>query len=85
MLVSSIARFNSVNTMNNAGFASTQSSNARVNAVHAFGGERNLSMLNSIDKKLSLDLLTNKLLYKIAFLQEKLASKQLKNKLNILA
>lgn len=85
MLVSSIARFNAVNTMNNATFASTQSTNNRVNAVHAFNGVNNLSMLNSIDKKLSLNIITNNLLCKVAYLQEKMAAKHLKKNLNIFA
>ena len=85
MLVSSIARFNALNTMNDAAFASTQISNIRNNTVHTFGGEHNLSMLNEMDKKMSLDLLTNNLLYKIAYLQEKMFAKQQKNKLNIFA
>lgn len=86
MLVSSIARFNGLNTMNNAAFASTQIANSYVNILHTFGGEHDLSMLNEMDNKLSLDLASNKLLYKMAYLQEKMASKQLKNnKLNVLA
>lgn len=86
MLVSSIARFNAVNTMNNAAFASTQIQNARVNAIQrTFGGEHNLSMLNEMDKKMSLDLLTNNLLYRVSYLQEKMAAKQQQNKLNVLA
>ena len=32
-------------------------------------------MLNKMDKKLSMDLLTNKLTYKIAYLQEKMLNK----------
>lgn len=92
MLVSSIARFNAINTMNNASFASTQASNSIINGLnntHTFGGEHDLSMLNKMDKKNSLDLLTNKLLYKVAYLQEKMAAKQqsnqLKKSLNVLA
>ena len=81
MLVSSIAQFNALNTMANTQFASMQTTNAMMNNVknNTFGGEHDLSMLNKIDNKLSLDLLTNKLLYKIAFLQEKVANKQLAN------
>lgn len=78
MLVSSIARFNALNTMNNAAFASMQLSNSMLNAAnnsHTFGGEHDLSMLNKIDKSLSLDLAANKLLYKMASLQEKLTNK----------
>ncbi len=92
MLVSSIARFNAINTMNNASFASMQASNSIINGLnntHTFGGEHDLSMLNKMDKKNSLDLLTNKLLYKVAYLQEKMAAKQqsnqLKKSLNVLA
>ena len=92
MLVSSIARFNAINTMNNASFASMQASNSIINGLnntHTFGGEHDLSMLNKMDKKNSLDLLTNKLLYNVAYLQEKMASKhqsnQIKKSLNVLA
>ncbi len=92
MLVSSIARFNAINTMNNASFASMQTSNSMINGLnntHTFGGEHDLSMLNKMDKKNSLDLLTNKLLYNIAYLQEKMAAKhqnnQVKKSLNVLA
>lgn len=83
MLVSSIARFNAVNTMNNAAFMSLDASNSMVNGInntHAFGGEHDMSMLNKMDKKLSLDLLTNKFLYKISYLQEKMAAKHQSNK-----
>lgn len=80
MLVSSIARFNALNTMNNAAFASMQTSNLMINmASHPFGGEHDLSMLNQMDKKLSMDLATNSLLYKLAYFQEKMAAKQQKN------
>ena len=85
MLVSSIARFNALNTMNNAAFASMQTSNSMINAgnnSHTFGGEHDLSMLNKMDKSLSLDLAANKLLYKMASLQEKLSTKHQDSKLN---
>lgn len=89
MLVSSIARFNAINTMNNASFATMQASNSMINGLnntHTFGGEHDLSMLNKMDKKNSLDLLTNKLLYNVAYLQEKMASNnQIKKSLNVLA
>ena len=92
MLVSSIARFNAINTMNNASFATMQASNSMINGLnntHTFGGEHDLSMLNKMDKKNSLDLLTNKLLYNVAYLQEKMAAKhqnnQVKKSLNVLA
>lgn len=92
MLVSSIARFNAINMMNNASFASMQASNSMINGLnntHTFGGEHDLSMLNKMDKKNSLDLLTNKLLYNVAYLQEKMAAKhqnnQVKKSLNVLA
>ena len=91
MLVSSIARFDAINTMNNASFAAmTASSNmiSGINNAHAFGGEHDLRALNEMDKKFSLDLLTNKLLYKIASLQERIASKHeaivAKKSLNVL-
>lgn len=83
MLVSSIARFNAINTMSNAAFMSLDASNSMVNGInntHAFGGEHDVAMLNKMDKKLSLDLLTNKFLYKMAYLQEKIANKHQTNK-----
>lgn len=88
MLVSSIARFNALNTVNNASIASMQAVNG-INNTHTFGGEHDLSMLNKMDNKLSLDLLTNKLLYQVAYLQEKMHSKQSNNQtkksINVLA
>lgn len=91
MLVSSIARFNALNTMSNASFAAMQTNSSimsTLNNIHTFGGEHDLSMLNSLDKKFSLDLQTNSLLYKLAYMQEKMAAKQQnnnKNSLNLLA
>lgn len=85
MLVSSIARFNILNTMNNASFASMQAANSMMglgNNSHTFGGEHDLSMLNKMDKKVSLDLLTNKLLYNVAYLQEKMVLKHQNPKIN---
>lgn len=91
MLVSSIARFDAITTMNSASFAAANASSNMISGInnkHAFGGEHDLSMLNKLDKKLSLDLLTNKLLYKVAYLQEKMASKhqagEIKKTLNVL-
>ncbi len=92
MLVSSIARFNAINTMNNAAYNMMNASNSMMGAMNssAFGGEHNLSMLHEMDKKLSLDLASNSLLYKLAYLQEKAIAKrqaqELKqNKLDLLA
>jgi hypothetical protein len=80
MLVSSIARFNAVNTMHNAAFASMSLANSRgslANNAGSFGGEHDLAMLHNADKRISLDLISNNLLYKMAYLQEKLAKKRL--------
>ena len=92
MLVSSIARFNAISTMNNAVFMSLNNANDMVNGInntHAFGGEHDLSMLNQMDKKNSLNISTNSLIYKIACLQEKIATKykinETKKSLNVLA
>lgn len=74
MLVSSIARFNSINNMNKAAFGLMQNGTQMSNAG-AFGGEHDLGMLNQLDKKMSMDLASNKLLYKVSYLQEKLAAK----------
>ena len=83
MLVSSIARFNAINQMNNSAFGMMQASTNLTNAAggqKAFGGEHDLAMLNKMDKKLSLDLVTNKLTYQLAYLQEKMANKHADNK-----
>lgn len=78
MLVSSIVRFNAAQAMNNAAFGMMQTSSKLNNAMtnNTFGGEHDLSMLNKLDKKLSLDLASNSLLYKINDLQEKMAKKR---------
>ena len=57
---------------------------------NTFGGEHNLTMLNQMDKKLSLDLASNSLLYKLNSLTEKLVQKHQeqnthKSSLNLLA
>lgn len=78
MLVSSIARFNALNTMNNAAFGMMQTScqmMSNMNNAGAFGGEHDLSMLNKMDNKMSMDLASNQLLYKVSYLQEKMAAK----------
>lgn len=78
MLVSSIARFNAINTMNNAAFQSMQTSNNMMSLIsnsNTFGGEHDLNMLHELDNRFSLDLASNSLLYKIAYLQEKLFRK----------
>lgn len=79
MLVSSIARFNAMNNMNNAAMNMMNASNSFMNAtanMNAFGGEHDLNMLHQMDKKISLDLASNSLLYKISYLQEKAAKKR---------
>lgn len=91
MLVSAIARFEAVNTMNNASFASMQNSNSMMSAVrnlHTFGGD--YESLNVMDNRFSMAMLTNSLMYKIACLQEKMFSKMQKdefehNKVNYIA
>ncbi len=86
MLVSSIARLNAIDTMNSASFSSMQVMNSTASAMRNLnisGGEHDLAMLNNLDKKNSLDLSANNLLYKISYLQEKQAAKH--NKLNLLA
>lgn len=92
MLVSSIARLNAINTMNNAAFSMMNSSNSMMSMMSSkpFGGEHNLSMLHEMDKKISLDMASNSLLYKLAYLQEKALAKrqaqELKqNKLDVIA
>ena len=53
MLVSSIARLNAVNTMNNTVLSSMQMQNSMMNAAnnkHTFGGEHDLSMFNKMYK-----------------------------------
>ena len=91
MLVSSIARFNAAKSMNNAAFGIMQSYSQMSNAVsnNTFGGENNLTMFHAMDKKLSLDLASHSLLYKLASLQEKWAKKhqemEIKNSFNTFA
>ena len=80
MLVSAIGRFNAVNTMNNASFAQVQNSNNMMSAVrnlHTFGGD--YESLNDLDNRFSIAMLTNSLMYKMAFLQEKMFSKMQKD------
>ena len=80
MLVSAIARFDAVNSMNNASFAMMQNSNSMMSAVrnlHAFGGD--YESLNELDSRFSMAMLTNSLMYKIAYLQEKMFSKMQKD------
>ncbi len=59
MLVSSIARFNANSAVNNAVF---QSANNQNNMQHAFGGERELSLLNEMNIRLPFSTKANKLL-----------------------
>lgn len=75
MLVSSIARFNAINNMNNAAMNMMNTANSFTN-LSSFGGEHDLTMLHEKDKRLSLDLASNSLLYKISYLQEKAAQKR---------
>ena len=79
MLVSSIARFNAMNNMNNAAMNMMNTSSAFTNSLanmNTFGGEHDLNMLHEMDKQISLDLASNSLLYKISYLQEKAAKKR---------
>ena len=76
MLVSSIAHFNAVSTMNNAMFQSMQASNNMMSMVrnaHTFGGDNYI--LHELDKRFALDMATNGLLYKLAYYQEKMLAK----------
>lgn len=77
MLVSSIARFSAINNMNNASFGMMAASDAMVRnaCCPSKGGEHDLAMLKDNENKLNMDLISNKLLYKISYLQEKLAKK----------
>ena len=74
MLVSSIARFDALNNMNNAAFASMQLSNNMMKFAHnrTFEGDSDLSALNKIDKRASISQATNGLLYKLAYYQEQM-------------
>jgi len=78
MLVSSIARFNAISNMNNAAMNMMNAANTFTN-LSAMGGEHDLAMLHEKDKRLSLDLASNGLLYKISYLQEKAAQKRQAN------
>ena len=82
MLVSSIARFEAVNTMNNAMFQSMQASNNMMNIIgnsNSFGSVQDLNMLHELDNQFSITMLTNNLMYKIAYLQEKMFAKMQKD------
>ena len=84
MLVSSIARFEAINTMNNSMFQSMQASNnmmSLINNAHTFGGDFDLGFLHELDKRFSLDMATNGLLYKLAYYQEKMLAKLQKREL----
>ena len=88
MLVSSIARFNAINNMNNAAMNMMNAASSFTN-LSAFGGEHDLTKLHEKDKKLSLDLASNSLLYKISYLQEKAEQKrqqqEVKRNLDVMA
>lgn len=78
MLVSSIARFEAINTMNNAMFQSMQASNNMMNMIgdsRTFGSIHDMNMLHELDNRFSITIATNSLLYKLAYLQEKMFSK----------
>ena len=75
MLVSSIAHFNAINTMNSATSNMMNATSSFTN-FSTFGGEHDLAMLHEKDKRLSLDLASNSLVYKMAYLQEKFAQKR---------
>ena len=75
MLVSSIARFDALNTMNNTAFASMQLSNDMIKFAHhgaTFGGEHDLSGFQDIYKNTSTGLATNGLLHKLAYYHEQM-------------
>ena len=85
MLVSSIAQFDAINRQHNSAFAAMQSTQAMYSAIrHAntFSGEHSLDMLHRMDNSLSLDLISNALLYKIACLEEKMLEKMRANEFN---
>lgn len=95
MLVSSIARFNAISQMNTASMNMRKSmgelgvSHGNIKNIVA-GGEHSLELLQQMESKLSLDLASNNLLYKLAYLQEKTEAKKLErefanNKLNLMA
>lgn len=75
MLVSSIARFDALNSMSNAAFASMQLSNNMTKFAHngaTFEGDSDLAALNGVDKRASISQATNGLLYKLAYYQEQM-------------
>ena len=85
MLVSSIAQFDAVNRKHDASFAMLQAMNCMHNAVkytNSFAGEHSLDLLHEMDNRLSLDLVSNALLYKIACLEEKMLTKMKANEFN---
>ena len=81
MLVSSIARFNAISTMHNSANNIMNIHDRMTDSIsnRAFGGEHSLEMLHEMDKRNSLDLLTNILTYQLAYFQNKMLEKQTAN------
>lgn len=75
MLVSSIARFDAFNTMNNSAFASMQLSNSMIKFAHhgaTFEGDNDLNSVQKIDNAVSKRIASNGLLHKLAYYQEQM-------------
>ena len=89
MLVSQIARFDAVNTMNSATFSAMQNSNSLMsfmNNSNTFNSDNNMGFIHELDKKFAQELANSSLLYKLASLQVQLADKiQKSSKLDFLA
>lgn len=72
MIVSSIAQFNAINTTNNAAFGMMSNADAIMGLSRNSGMSfKNHDTLHAIDKKLTLDMIKNKLLYMMGLAQEK--------------
>lgn len=76
MLVSSIARFQAAAGASDASFAMMMGANSLMSLVRNSQAFGDLSALQEADKRLTMDMQTNSLLYKLYTLQEKMWKKQ---------
>ena len=85
MLVSTITHFNAHSAVNNAPIWVMQASVSKIDSTnkHTFGSEYNMATKNNLDNKSTSSI--GRLLDRLVFLQEKLANKLHRNKLDILA
>ena len=75
MLVSSIARFDALNSMNNTAFASMQLSHGMMRFAHhgaTFSGDNDLNVVQKNDVAASKKITSSGLLHKLAYYQEQM-------------